>query len=101
MAYNNAQKSTGSGNGTSFSTGKGPSVDSKTTAAPAGEKGDAVTLFTTGLFKAEKGAALATVRIKEDLVIPAGAYINLYEADNNKENGPMFRIQVRQLAPKA
>lgn len=58
-------------------------------------------LFTTGLFKPEKGAAIGSVKTKEAVTIPAGSYINLYEVENKVEGKPVFRIQVREASKKA
>jgi hypothetical protein len=93
MAYNNAQKSN------SFQ-GKSAGNSSRTTAAPVAA--ESASLFTTGLFKSEKGPALASVKVKEDILIPAGAYINLYEVDEDRktDTGPVYRIQIRKVDAK-
>lgn len=72
---------------------------------PAGRRApgevDPLIIFSTGLFVPEKGKAAGTVKVKEDLVIPAGSYINLYENDSTKENAPKYRMQIRKLGPKS
>ncbi len=99
MAYNNAPKSSNfQGNAAgAATTAKKPVLNNTTGGA------EASTLFTTGMFRADKGPALATVRTKEEITIPAGAYINLYEVDEDKktETGPVYRLQIRKVEPKA
>lgn len=60
-------------------------------------------LFTTGLFRpdSEKSKALASIRVKEAVTIPAGSYINLYTVDEPKENGPTHRIQIKESSVKS
>lgn len=58
-------------------------------------KKDAATVFKTGLFKSEGGKTLASVQVKEDITIPAGSYINLFENEQKTEKHPMFTISVR------
>ena len=63
---------------------------------------DSSVLFSTGLFAPdnEKSKAMATVKIKEDLVIPAGSYINLYENEATSERSPKIRLQIRKASVK-
>lgn len=61
-------------------------------------------LFSTGLWLQEKGPALASVQVKEDVTFPAGSYINLYQnsADEKKTAvHPDFKITVRPGKLKA
>jgi hypothetical protein len=57
-------------------------------------------LYSTGLFAPRNAAskAIGTVQVKEDVVLKAGSFINLYENDKvgDGENKPIFRMQVRQ-----
>lgn len=91
MAYNQSGNRPAYG---SSNSNKGP-VQAKVGAKPA--------LFTTGLFRpdSEKSKALASIRLKEALTIPAGSYINLYTVDEPKENGPTHRIQVKEGVVKS
>lgn len=75
-------------------------------AAPAAGAGKSAALWSTGLFTPRNASskAIATVQVKEDVVLKAGSYINLYESDKKGETSPIFRMQVRdgQLrAPKS
>lgn len=88
MAYGN------SGNNRSFQ---------KPSNAPVQTKGPSTALLSTGLFAPDRegSKAVATVRIKEAVTIPAGSYINLYESDRSKgEKSPMFRLQIREATKK-
>lgn len=107
MAYNTNSKYSGNGN-RSFGN-KQPVATGAATAATAGE-GEVVKtepLFKTGLWKQPEGSksqAIATCQVKEDVHIPAGSYINLFQTDLDKrtELSPDFRITVRPgvLKPK-
>ena len=57
----------------------------------------AETLFSTGLWLQEKGPALASVQVTEDVTIPAGSYINMYDNRESKKTDkhPDFAIKVR------
>lgn len=62
-------------------------------------------LFSTGLFAPNKEGvkSIGSVQVKEDVVIPAGSYINLYENDKKtSDKSPMFNLSVTEgkLAPK-
>lgn len=66
--------------------------------AAATTKGAGV-LYTTGLFAPRNAAskAIGTVQVKEDVILKAGSFINLYENDRTEgENKPIFRMQVRE-----
>lgn len=54
-------------------------------------------LFKTGLWAPtrEGSKAIATVQVREDITIPAGSYINLYQADKKGEKSPDFNLQIR------
>lgn len=73
------------------------------TAAPAaatsttGTKSAGV-LFRTGLFapRNENSKAIGTVQLKEDVVLKAGSYINLYENEKKSDTSPIFSMQVRE-----
>ncbi len=53
-------------------------------------------LFSTGLFTPTREGvkAIGSVQVKEDVVVPAGSYINLYAGDQKNEKSPAFRIQI-------
>lgn len=83
----------------------------KNAQAPVAAKAAAATtkvenLFSTGLWLQEKGPALASVQVKEDVTFPAGSYINLYQnsaEDKKSAAHPDFKITVRpgKLKPRA
>lgn len=61
-------------------------------------------VLSTGLFAPDRegSKAIATVKVKEAVTIPAGSYINLYENDKKtSDKSPLFNIQVRQATKKA
>jgi len=97
MAYNSANKYSGNSNRTA--------ATKPVAAAVTGEKGGSKTptIFQTGLWSKEDGKSLATVQVKEDVVIPAGSFINLYQTDPErmKENSPQFKITVKPGSLKA
>jgi len=82
MAYNSAVK---------YSGNKAPVA--KSAGGTNGKKTEAI--FSTGLWAQEGGKSLATVQVREDIMIPAGSYINLYQSDKKDEKSPDFKIQVR------
>lgn len=87
MAYNS---------GTKYSGNKNASAPAPKAAATATtEKVENV--FTTGMWVQEKGPALASVQVKEDITLLAGSYINLYDnrASKKTEQHPDFKITVR------
>lgn len=95
MAYGNNNRPTFSKAGTSSS--------NSTSTATARPKAAGVVL-STGLFAPDRegSKALATVRVKEAVTIPAGSYINLYENQKKtSDKSPLFNIQVRQATKKA
>lgn len=64
---------------------------------------DSSVVLSTGLFAPdnEKSKATATIKLKEAVTIPAGAYINLYKNEDRKsDKSPIYRVQVRMAAPK-
>ena len=91
MAYGNTSaKPKYSGN-----SNKGAGLPVRTTGADRTDKPAAETVFKTGLFKSEGGKSLASVQVKEDVMIPAGSYINLFENEQKTEKHPPFTISVR------
>lgn len=77
-----------------------------TSATPAttGKSDSSEAVFSTGLFRPKNAAskAIGTIQIKEDVVLKAGSYINLYEVENPKSDShPIFRMQVRAGQLKA
>lgn len=74
----------------------GKSNQAATTATTSGATKTAA-LFTTGLWAQEKGPAMASVQVKEDVTIPAGSYLNVYDNRDSKKTatGPDFRITVK------
>jgi hypothetical protein len=86
MGYNSSVKYQGNGN---------KSVSNKPVAA---EKKASSTLWSTGLFSSDK--SMATVQVREDITIPAGSYINIYqnEAGAKTQSGkdaPPFKLTVK------
>lgn len=65
--------------------------------AVASGSGESSQLFKTGLWAPtrEGSKAIATVQVKETITIPAGSYLNLYQADKKNEKSPDFNLQVR------
>lgn len=62
----------------------------------AGGKPTVAAIFSTGLFAPREGSkSIATVQLKEAVTLPAGSYINMYEAETKVEGKPIFRLQVR------
>jgi len=55
-------------------------------------------IFSTGLFAPNKDGvkSLGSVQVKEELVIPAGSYINLYEADRKSDTHPVFTLAITE-----
>lgn len=53
-------------------------------------------IFSTGLFAPTKEGvkSLGNIQVKEDVTIPAGSYINLYDVEKKNDKSPAFRIQV-------
>jgi hypothetical protein len=55
-------------------------------------------LFRTGLFVPDREgvSAMASVQVKEDVMIPAGSYITIYKNDDKKsEKSPDFSLVVK------
>lgn len=67
-------------------------------------KSSSTALLNTGLFAPEEGSpskAIGSVRLKESITIPAGAYVNLYENDRRKsDKDPIFKLQIRESKKK-
>lgn len=91
MAYNSGTKYSGQKN----QPVAGTKAVANTGAAAATTKVE--NLFQTGMWLQEKGPALASVQVKEDITIPAGAYINLYDnrGDKKSDAHPDFKVTVR------
>ena len=54
-------------------------------------------IFSTGMFKPNKEGvkSIASVKLKEDLTIPAGSYVNIYVNEYKKEdNHPDYKLRV-------
>jgi hypothetical protein len=67
--------------------------------ATAGGKLPRKSLYKTGLFAPNKEGvkSIGSVQVKEDVVIPAGSYINLYENDKRtSEKSPMFSLSITE-----
>jgi hypothetical protein len=73
------------------------------TQAPAGQPMKAEPIFSTGLFVPDAEAvakgvsAMASIQVKEDITIPAGSYIAVYDNSNDRksETSPHFRMVVK------
>ena len=66
--------------------------------------GKKAALYRTGLFapKKEGVKTIGSVQVKEDVVIKAGSYINLYENDKrSSESSPVFNLTVTEGTLKA
>lgn len=68
-----------------------------------GAKPSRATIYQTGLFKPTKEGvkSLGSIQVKEDVVIKAGSYINLYEVDDkskfkNPDNAPDFTLKITE-----
>lgn len=55
-------------------------------------------IFATGLFAPNKEGvkSIGSVQVKEEIVIPAGSYLNLYEADRKSDTHPVFTLSVTE-----
>lgn len=54
-------------------------------------------IFSTGLFRPDREGvkSIGSVQVKEDTLLPAGSYINLYTVDQPKgDKSPVFKLQV-------
>lgn len=89
MAFNQtrstttANRSSSVSQGTSRSTGGGSTNDNE--------------LFVTGMYKPNKEGvkSIASVKLKEDLNIPAGSYVNIYVNEYKKEEShPDYKLRV-------
>jgi hypothetical protein len=83
---------------------RGSMNSTQRTAAPVasttgGTNGKVAALWATGLFAPHaesKSPAIGTIQVKEDVLIPAGSYINLFQNDKrSSDKSPLYRIQVR------
>lgn len=90
MAYNSGTKYSGQKNQAAVAPRTGAASTGTTVAKVEN-------LFQTGMWLQEKGPALASVQVQEDITIPAGAYINLYDnrSDKKTEKHPDFKVTVR------
>ena len=78
-----------------YQTNRG-SMSQGSTKNTSAAKGLRKKIFSTGLFAPDREGvkAIGSVQVKEDIVIPAGSYLNLYEADRKAEAHPVFSISV-------
>jgi hypothetical protein len=101
MAYGEKKYDNRGGNSNARPTNTAPRGNGGGNAVPSASGARATsedTVFSTGLFKPlnENSKAVATIQLKEDVVLKAGMYINLYEADAKTEKSPIFRVQIRK-----
>lgn len=98
MAYSSNTKYSGNANRTAPVNTSKPAATAAATGTVKVEN-----IYSTGLWKQEGGRSLASVQVREDITIPAGSYINLFETtdDMRRENSPDFRITVRPGVLKA
>jgi hypothetical protein len=74
----------------------GSTTTSRPTQQPTTERVEAI--FRTGLFLPDREgvAAMASVQVKEDVMIPAGSYITIYKNDEKKsDKSPDFSLVVK------
>jgi hypothetical protein len=61
-------------------------------------------ILRTGLFAPTKEGAksIGSIQLKEAVNLPAGSYINLYEAERKNDKSPVFTLTVKEgkLNPK-
>jgi hypothetical protein len=90
MAYGTNQQRSSYGNSNSNNSKAAASAGAKS----SGQKREVI--FRTGLFAPTKEGvkAIGTVQVKEDVTIPAGSYLNLYESDKKSEKSPAFSLSV-------
>lgn len=95
MAYGTQKSSYGSNS--NKSAGSNNNSGSKV----AGQKREVI--FRTGLFAPTREGvkAIGTVQVREDITIPAGSYLNLYESDKKNEKSPAFSLAVTPGQMKA
>lgn len=83
---------------------KGSNAKSNSSVA-SGAKTKREKLFSTGLFAPTREGvkSIGSVQVKEDITIPAGSYLNLYEADSSRYEGnaPAFNLTVTAGALKS
>lgn len=89
MAYGTNQQKSSYGNNS-----KPAAASSLSGNKVVGQKREVI--FRTGLFAPTKEGvkAIGTVQVKEDITIPAGSYLNLYESDKKNEKSPAFSLSV-------
>lgn len=80
--------------------------NSSRSATTAGAKTARKSVYKTGLFAPNKEGvkSIGSVQVKEDVLIPAGSYINLYENLERKgETSPVFSLAITEgkLASKS
>jgi major membrane immunogen (membrane-anchored lipoprotein) len=87
----------GYNSGVRYNGGNKQSAHTAKPVAAASGSGESSQLFKTGLWAPtrEGSKAIATVQVKETITIPAGSYLNLYQADKKNEKSPDFNLQVR------
>lgn len=71
--------------------------NSKPATAAASGTGRAPAILSTGLFTPNKEGvkSIGSVQVKEDVLIPAGSFINLYPNDRkSKDNDPTYKLTV-------
>lgn len=85
-----------------YQTGTKYSGSANRTAAPAAAKpaaaGKVENIYATGLWAKEGAKSLCSVQVKEDVTIPAGSYINIFQnaqEDKKSETSPDFKLTVR------
>lgn len=79
--------------------GRAATASASATTDAGGVKAPRKKLFSTGLFAPNKEGvkSLGSVQVKEDVMIPAGSYINLYENDKRtSDKAPIFNISVTE-----
>lgn len=68
-------------------------------AASTAATGTKKAIFRTGLFSPNKEGvkSIGSVQLKEDVTLPAGSYINLYEnTDRKSDTSPAFTVSVTE-----
>lgn len=87
--------------------GNKPAFTPNRTSAPVAARNvqadaDKGIILSTGMFKPEKGVAIASIRLKETVTLEAGDYVNVYHnAEKKSDKSPDFRLQVKRLNKKA
>lgn len=91
MAYQNNQKQ-------SFQSNSRPASAPRSASASGSAASTRKTVYKTGLFAPTKEGvkSLGSVQVKESVTIPAGSYINIYEADKKNENSPAYNLSITE-----